>query len=69
MSRKERLNKEIDILLKMVIFLMTVSGAIVAYSYIHKDVIALFVVIVPIIFTLKFYKQIESDLDELEDDN
>lgn len=67
MSRKERLDKEIDILLKMVIFLMTVSGAIIAYSYIHKDVIALFAVIVPVIFTIKFYSQIERDLDELED--
>jgi len=66
MSKSERLNKEIDLLTKLIIFFMTLSGAVIAYAYINKDVIALIALALPVYAVLITKNHIQADLDLLE---
>ena len=69
MSRKERINRELDMLIKMIIFLMTITGAIIAYSYVNKDLLALIATGIPLSILWYFYVWIKKDLQELEDED
>lgn len=68
MSKSDRLNKELDHISKMIMFLIAMIFLIIAYAYQNRDLFAILATIAPLAGISHYSDKQSKDLKELEDE-